>query len=163
MKCDVHIPSIEWMPGNETINSFLITIDHLSFHTSGSILAVLNDPSFEHSEPSWVRRSIRVSHSTGVRPSLPLSTEEVDMGGIEIVTEFVSEENKEELRKVCVCIHVEEWVGHSPPLHSPSPSGRVRTTASAATWTRGQLVENSGGGDGLCSPTELSSAMRTTV
>lgn len=108
MKCDVHIPSIEWMPGNETINSFLITIDHLSFHTSGSILAVLNDPSFEHSEPSWVRRSIRVSHSTGVRPSLPLSTEEVDMGGIEIVTEFVSEENKEELRKVCVCIHVEE-------------------------------------------------------
>lgn len=116
MKCEVHIPSIEWMPGNETNNSFLITIDHLSFHTSGSILAVLNDPSFEHSEPSWVRRSIRVSHSTGVRPSLLLPTkeggtgvqrEEVDMGGIEIVTEFVSEENKEELRKVCVCIHVE--------------------------------------------------------
>ena len=57
-----------------------------------------------------------MSHSTGVRPSLPLSTEEggtgvqreeVDMGGFDIVTEFVSEENKEELRKVCVCIHVE--------------------------------------------------------
>ena len=116
MKCGVHTPSTEWMPGNETDNSFSIAIDHMSLLTSGSILAVLNDPSFEHSEPSWVRRSIRVSHSTGVRPSLPLSTEEggtgvqreeVDMGGIDIVTEFVSEENKEELRKVCVCIHVE--------------------------------------------------------
>ena len=56
-----------------------------------------------------------MSHSTGLRPSILLppgeggarvGREEVDMGEIEVVTEFVSEENKEELHKVSECVYV---------------------------------------------------------
>ena len=37
---------------------------------SDSIAAVLNDPAFEHMEPSWVRRSIRVKHAPSQRLAL---------------------------------------------------------------------------------------------
>ena len=40
-----------------------------------SIRAVLNDPSFEHSQPSWVRRSQRISHSTSLPIRLAFATE----------------------------------------------------------------------------------------
>ena len=34
----------------------------VSLSNAGSILAVLNNPSFEHRQPSWVRRSLRITH-----------------------------------------------------------------------------------------------------
>ncbi|XP_064403220.1 FYVE, RhoGEF and PH domain-containing protein 6-like isoform X3 [Halichondria panicea] len=74
-----------------------------------SIMAVLNDPSFEHNHPSWVRRSLRYAPTT-VRKGLPFTSyalasqqlsretgggenggvEEVDFGE-GVVTEFVCE------------------------------------------------------------------------
>ena len=39
----------------------VINLLNRAHHTTGSILAVLNDPSFEHQEPSWVRRSLRAA------------------------------------------------------------------------------------------------------
>lgn len=73
-------------------------------------MAVLNDPSFEHSQPSWVRRTLQSAHPR-VRGSIPFTSyalaaqqtsherregvesegvEEVDFGE-EIVVEFESE------------------------------------------------------------------------
>lgn len=68
---------------------------------------MLTDPSFEHNQPSWVRRSLRVSHSA--RASLPISSgyyssshsvsglarEEVDTGEGDVETEFVEDEKQE--------------------------------------------------------------------
>lgn len=86
--------------------------------THSSILAVLNDPSFEHQQPSWVRRSLRAakgqpyvakSHGNegesgdvraegveveGVEDGP--GKEEVDFLEFEVETEFVSQQKREE-------------------------------------------------------------------
>ena len=65
---------------------------------TGSILAVLNDPSFEHGHPSWVRRSLRGER---MRPSIATPPkDDVDTGGWEVVTEFVSQEEEGDSTRV---------------------------------------------------------------
>ena len=80
---------------------------------AGSILAVLNDPSFEHWQPSWVRRSLRITHrvapptivpatdAAGVRGRRRREGDQVDWGfrgtrEVDMKTEFVSEREKEQ-------------------------------------------------------------------
>lgn len=41
--------------------------------STGSILAVLNDPSFEHSQPSWIRTTLRHTPSPA-RKGLPFAS-----------------------------------------------------------------------------------------
>ena len=82
----------------------------------GSILDVLNDPSFEHSQPSWVRRSVRLSNT--FRKGLPFTSyalaaahSATGVGGVaceggggmedvdfseEVLTEFVTDEERKE-------------------------------------------------------------------
>ena len=98
---------------------------------------VLNDPSFEHGQPSWVRASIRIakvhrrplviparSHSgaEGARHSVGSGgepdedggegvTEEVDGGRMEVMMEFVSQDEDKALPTrvcavVCVCCSI---------------------------------------------------------
>ena len=88
-----------------------------------SILSVLNDPSFERSQPSWVRRLPHsASHSTTLLPSVVmpgssgkpppclsplLNTEEVDYSSKEeIEIEFEDEEKGERALLTMVCTEV---------------------------------------------------------
>ncbi len=68
----------------------------------GSILAVLNDPGFEHRQPSWVRRSLRrsqIQQPSSAALDTPLredeAKEEVDLAEFTVVMEFVREEESQ--------------------------------------------------------------------
>ena len=81
---------------------------------TGSILAVLNDPSFEHRQPSWVRRSLRITHRVAPPTIVPATDaagvrgrrrrregDQVDWGfrgtrEVDMETEFVSEREGEQ-------------------------------------------------------------------
>ena len=108
---------------------------HACMHTTytGSILAVLNDPSFEHQQPSWVRRSLRAAKGQpyvaksrrsqtesgdvkvqGVEAEVVEDgdeQEEVDFLEYEVETEFVSQRKQVEpsqprvSRETSSCLH----------------------------------------------------------
>ena len=110
------------------VRSFPVGTDISFMATSfnvGSILDVLSDPSFEHNQPSWVRRSLRVAPHA-VRRGLPFTSfavaaaqlsseagggggvggvgvEEVDFAQEDVVTEFVSEEEEKGAKVSCIC------------------------------------------------------------
>ena len=75
-------------------------------------MEVLNDPMFEHSQPSWIRSSLRKSKKYTVKVAggdgdgenrrvgddVGNEEEAVDWGEFEVETEFVSQKEKEPAR-----------------------------------------------------------------
>ena len=100
---------------------------------AGSILAVLNDPSFEHRQPSWVRRSLHITHrvapptivpatdAAGVRRRRRREGDQVDWGfrgtrEVDMETEFVSEREEEQHRAGAPAVRITP-----PPTHPYAP------------------------------------------
>lgn len=79
---------------------------------------MLNDPSFEHRQPSWVRRSLRITNRV-IPPTILSAGEEgggrdqVDWGfrgtqELKMETEFISEKEEQERAKAP---RVGRWTG----------------------------------------------------
>ena len=124
----------------------------------GSILEVLNDPAFERSQPSWIRRSRHSATKGGAETEQLLE---------EIKTEFEDENDGETVFLAMVRIFIpqqsEYMAGVSFDFPMYSHSTPVWITHSAATWTSDQRQESIGKRGGLSSmlPPKIWSAMIT--